>query len=149
MTPRIPSAIALIAAAGIAITACSPHNEQASEVKVDTATEQNPASLGTGSSETTTRATPTTARTAAASDVLFIDCFGAPVSEPTAVSTDCADTTAQITAVTWDKWAATEATGTGTAPDGTEAEIELSQPTNTGTNEVFTVVTVDGVVVAN
>lgn len=139
MTSRIPRALALVAAAGLTLSACHPPHQQDSTEKVDTATEQNPDSLNPGG---------TTTSTAAADSVMFIDCFGEPTTEPTVVSTDCSTPAARITGVTWDEWGEDTATGSGTAPDGSVSEIELSEPVDTGANTVFTVVTVDDVVVA-
>ncbi|AIT60645.1 hypothetical protein [Corynebacterium doosanense] len=158
MTSRIPSALALVAAAGLTLSACHPPHQNDSAEKVDTATSQNPDSLGVHSSEdeansshetSSATTTTTTARAAAEDEVMFINCFGEPSTEPTAVSTDCTNPAAQITGVTWDEWTEESATGHGTAPNGSTSEIELSEPTDTGTNTVFTVVTVEDVVVAN
>lgn len=155
MTSRIPSALALVAAAGLTLSACHPPHQNDSAEKVDTATSQNPDSLGVHSSESeahssheTSSATSTT-RPSTADEVMFINCFGEPSTEPTVVSTDCANPNAQITDVTWQEWTEDGATGRGTAPDGSASEVELSEPTDTGANSVFTVVTVDGTVVAN
>ncbi|AWB82234.1 hypothetical protein C3B44_07585 [Corynebacterium yudongzhengii] len=148
---RTPSAIALIAAAGLTISACVPPNENPSDTKVDTATEQDQDTIGSADSQQTTAAETeaqdqdqATADPAAEGDVMVIDCFGTPQTEPTALSADCQNPDQQITDIQWDEWTEESATGTGTGPDGEEAQIELSEPTNNGTAMVFSVVLVDG-----
>lgn len=157
MNARTTAGLALAAVAGLALSACSPQLEHPSDEKVDTATSQDAASIGTATAETTGAATATETADAEADDeatatgvageaeVLFIDCFGEAAAEPEAVSTDCADPAAQITEISWESWSEDEATGTGIGVDGAESTVELSQPTETGAATVFTVVTVDGV----
>lgn len=159
MTSRNPRALALalVAVAGLTLSACHPPHQKDSTEKVDTATSQNPDSIGVHSSEsksnsshaTSTATTSTSSAASSQDEVMFIDCFGEPSTEPAVVSTDCSTPTAQITDVTWQEWGQKTATGTGTSPNGATSKIVLSEPTDTGADSVFTVVTVDDVVVAN
>lgn len=166
MNARRSAALALTASASLVLAACFPPNENPSDLKVDTATEQNVDSVGTGASSTggqetgaeatateTTDATATgteTAEPAAGGEVMVIDCFGAPAAEPTELTADCNDPAgSQVTDITWDEWTEEEATGTGTTAQGEDAEIELSNPTDTGTVLVFSTVTVNGQPVSN
>lgn len=159
MNARISSAIALVATAGLALTACFPPNENPSDTKVDTATEQKADSFG-GSEAKSSEASATdaaattgasaTAEPAADEEVMVIDCFGQPQSEPTTLSADCTDPTgSQVSEITWDEWTAESATGTGTSAEGKEATIELADPTDNGNGLVFSTVTVDGKPVSN
>ena len=128
-------------AASLALSACSPPNEQDSEKKFDTATEA-PAGQATAASSATSSATATTS--AAAELPGYADCQAAPVTEPATLTLDCVRLDDRVTSVQWDEWTAEGATGTGTR--GSEkVDVELSEPTaNEAGATVFTTVTVDG-----
>lgn len=158
MNARISSAIALVATAGLALTACFPPNENPSDTKVDTATEQKADSFGSeakspeasATDAATTTDASATAEPAAGEDVMVIDCFGEPQSEPKTLSADCTDPTgSQVSEISWDEWTAESATGTGTNAEGEKATIELADPTDNGNGMVFSTVTVDGEPVSN
>lgn len=159
MNARSSAAIALIASTGLALSACFPPNENPSDVKVDTATEQKADTAGDSESgpgesgDTGETAPGTSEETVAPStgdEVQVIDCFGEPESEPTELTADCTDPEgSQVTDITWQEWSEESATGTGTSAEGEEAEIELSEPTDTGNGLVFSTVTVDGQPVSN
>lgn len=129
-------------AAGLALSACSPPNQQDSDQKVDTATEA-PAGQATAASSATSSATATTSA-AAAELPGYADCQAAPVTEPATLTLDCVRLDDRVTGVQWDEWTAEGATGTGTR--GSEkVDVELSEPAaNEAGATVFTTVTVDG-----
>ncbi|APT88572.1 hypothetical protein CFRA_03980 [Corynebacterium frankenforstense DSM 45800] len=129
-------------AAGLALSACSPPNQQDSEKKIDTATEA-PAGQATATSSTKSTATATTAA-AAAELPGYADCQAAPVAEPATLTLDCMRLDDRVTGVRWDEWTAEGATGTGTR-GAEEVDVELSEPAaNEAGDTVFTTVTVDG-----
>lgn len=143
------------AAAALAITACTPPNENDSDAKVDTAT--GVAAPTTETSARTTTTAGTTTAIASAELPGYIDCVAAPTREPQVISLDCADNSDQLTAIEWVSWDEDGATGTGTrivtATVGDEeviedVDVELSAVTETSQGLVFSQVEVDGQVVA-
>lgn len=138
------------AAAALAITACTPPNENDSDAKVDTAT-----GVAAPTTETSARTTPTAIASAELPG--YIDCVAAPTREPQVISLNCADNSDQLTAIEWVSWDEDGATGTGTrivtATVGDEeviedVDVELSAVTETSQGLVFSQVEVDGQVVA-
>ncbi|MBD8030811.1 hypothetical protein [Corynebacterium gallinarum] len=143
------------AAAALAITACTPPNENDSDAKVDTAT--GVAAPTTETSARTTTTAGTTTAIASAELPGYIDCVAAPTREPQVISLNCADNSDQLTAIEWVSWDEDGATGTGTrivtATVGDEeviedVDVELSAVTETSQGLVFSQVEVDGQVVA-
>lgn len=143
------------AAAALAITACTPPNENDSDAKVDTAT--GVAAPTTETSARTTTTVGTTTAIASAELPGYIDCVAAPTREPQVISLNCADNSDQLTAIEWVSWDEDGATGTGTrivtATVGDEeviedVDVELSAVTETSQGLVFSQVEVDGQVVA-
>lgn len=143
------------AAAALAITACTPPNENDSDAKVDTAT--GVAAPTTETSARTTTTAGTTTAIASAELPGYIDCVAAPTREPQVISLNCADNSDQLTAIEWVSWDEDGATGTGTrivtATVGEEeviedVDVELSAVTETSQGLVFSQVEVDGQVVA-
>lgn len=143
------------AAAALAITACTPPNENDSDAKVDTAT--GVAAPTTETSARTTTTAGTTTAIASAELPGYIDCVAAPTREPQVISLNCADNSDQLTAIEWVSWDEDGATGTGTrivtATVGDEeviedVDVELSAVTETSQGLVFSQVEVDGQVLA-
>lgn len=143
------------AAAALAITACTPPNENDSDAKVDTAT--GVAAPTTETSARTTTTAGTTTAIASAELPGYIDCVAAPTREPQVISLNCADNSDQLTAIEWVSWDEDGATGTGTrivtATVGEQeviedVDVELSAVTETSQGLVFSQVEVDGQVVA-
>lgn len=143
------------AAAALAITACTPPNENDSDAKVDTAT-----GVAAPTSETSARTTTTAATTTAVASADlpgYIDCVAAPTQEPEVISLNCADNSDQLTAIEWESWDEDGAAGTGTRITTTlvgeqevieDVDVELSVVTETSQGLVFSQVEVDGQVVA-
>ncbi|NMB23408.1 MAG: hypothetical protein GX983_08630, partial [Corynebacterium sp.] len=100
------------AAAALAITACTPPNENDSDAKVDTAT--GVAAPTTETSARTTTTAGTTTAIASAELPGYIDCVAAPTREPQVISLNCADNSDQLTAIEWVSWDEYGATGSGT-----------------------------------
>ncbi|ANE03607.1 hypothetical protein [Corynebacterium crudilactis] len=131
------------ALAAIALVACTPPNQNDSDLKVATATGVKAPAKSTS--------------TAAATDAPgYIDCVAAPTQQPSEISLNCAMDIDQLTDISWSAWTADSATGTGTrvvvSDTGEETETEdvavkLSFPTQSSQGLVFTQVTVDGQVV--
>ena len=143
------------AAAALAITACTPPNENDSDAKVDTAT--GVAAPTTETSARTTTTAGTTTAIASAELPGYIDCVAAPTREPQVISLNCADNSDQLTAIEWVSWDEDGATGTGTRIVTTtvgdeevieDVDVELSAVTETSQGLVFSQVEVDGQVVA-
>lgn len=143
------------AAAALAITACTPPNENDSDAKVDTAT--GVAAPTTETSARTTTTAGTTTATASAELPGYIDCVAAPTREPQVISLNCADNSDQLTAIEWVSWDEDGATGSGTRILTTtvgeqevieDVDVELSAVTETSQGLVFSQVEVDGQVVA-
>lgn len=143
------------AAAALAITACTPPNENDSDAKVDTAT--GVAAPTTETSARTTTTAGTTTAIASAELPGYIDCVAAPTREPQMISLNCADNSDQLTAIEWVSWDEDGATGSGTRILTTtvgeqevieDVDVELSAVTETSQGLVFSQVEVDGQVVA-
>lgn len=143
------------AAAALAITACTPPNQNDSDVKVDTAT--GVAAPTTETTARTTGAEGTTTAVAVADLPGYIDCVAAPTREPQVISLNCADNSDQLTAIEWVSWDEDGATGSGTRIITTtvgeqevieDVDVELSAVTETSQGLVFSQVEVDGQVVA-
>lgn len=143
------------AAAALAITACTPPNENDSDAKVDTAT--GVAAPTTETSARTTTTAGTTTAIASAELPGYIDCVAAPTREPQVISLNCADNSDQLTAIEWVSWDEDGATGSGTRILTTtvgeqevieDVDVELSAVTETSQGLVFSQVEVDGQVVA-
>ncbi|GAB3086727.1 hypothetical protein [Corynebacterium aquatimens] len=160
-------AVAAVAAASLAIAACSPPNEQPSDKKVDTATEQNPDSLpGNGVSATATtnpNITEVASSEAAEKDAelsqantpdgapRFKDCNGDLKSRPNRIQLDCKNQDDVLTDIVWDSWGPDTAEGTGvrktSTPDREPEEnirVILSLPVNSDGELVFDSISVDG-----
>lgn len=148
MKTRITAALAVTATAGLVLTGCFPPNENPSDIKVDTAVEQNPNSLAGGEKAANASPANTAAGTSGVRTVQFIDCVGEPAVQPESVSTNCSDFSAQITQINWEQWGRYTAQGTGMRPDGSAATVELSAPVDNGEFVLFTQVLVDGQPVA-
>ncbi|MGP6173701.1 hypothetical protein [Corynebacterium sp. A21] len=155
---RTSAVAGMTALAGLAIAACSPSLQNASDLKVDTATEfqasSSPATTGTSATGTASATTVAVASGAPS----FIDCVAAPAQTPETVSLSCADDSDSLTTIEWAEWGTTEATGTGiretlnpvtgqvvTAED---VEIILATPIEGAQGLVFTELTVNGELVA-
>ena len=142
------------AVAAFAMVACTPPNENDSDLKVDTATSvAAPTQSATTSAAATEDAAATTTAIAAAELPGYIDCVATPAQEPVTISLNCADNSDQITEIEWDSWEEDSATGTGSrivfTPAGEQevtedVEVELTFPTETSQGLAFSQVTVDG-----
>lgn len=136
------------AVAAFAMVACTPPNENDSDLKVNTATE-----VAAPSQSATTSARATTSEVAAAELPGYIDCVSTPAQEPATISLNCADNSDQLTEIEWDSWDEESAAGTGSritfTPAGEQTvtedvEVELTFPTETSQGLAFSQVTVDG-----
>lgn len=150
---RKGAAVVGAAALALALAACSPPNEQPSDLKVDTATEFV-AAPSRATSSTSTPVDP-------ASLPGVIECVGSPELRPGSLALTCADANDRLIDITWDEWTATSASGTATRetndcdPDcarGTfgktrGVEVELSEPVRSPQGLVFTRLVVDGDVI--
>ncbi|GAB2505395.1 hypothetical protein CATRI_04125 [Corynebacterium atrinae] len=134
------------AALSLVLAACTPPNENPSDLKVDTATQfQAPTSSA--------RPTLDTANLPG-----VIDCVGTPDYEPTTLSLACAGNNDRLFNIDWETWTEESATGIAsretntcdpTCADGTfettrNVEVELSAPIQGPNGLVFTALTVDG-----
>lgn len=149
MTKRTSIAVATVASGALLLSACVPPNENPSDIKVDTATEQSEDTLAgdTDSTSTSDAATTTSVEAAAATEVTYIDCVATPATEPEEITLDCTDTDNVVTDITWSAWTEDYATGEGTDIDGNVTAITLSSPQATGEDVTFTTLTVNGVTV--
>lgn len=157
---RQVAAAGAAAVAALALAACTPPNENPSDVKIDTATEYS-GPVGTptaeaAAEETTEATTPATGTAAAGAQAGaeapgFIDCVAAPVEEPTTITLNCADGSDQLINIEWTEWDEESAVGTATrqSPEGAQEDVDvlLSLPTTSPQGLVFTQITVDGVLV--
>lgn len=153
---RQVAAAGAAAVAALALAACTPPNENPSDVKIDTATEYS-GPVGTptaeaAAEETTEATTPATGTAAAGAQAPgFIDCVAAPVEEPTTITLNCADGSDQLINIEWTEWDEESAVGTATrqSPEGAQEDVDvlLSLPTTSPQGLVFTQITVDGVLV--
>ncbi|MBN9644782.1 hypothetical protein ACFSSC_07700 [Corynebacterium mendelii] len=136
---------ATAAVAAVALCACSPPGEVASEKKIRTATYSPSTAWPLG---------PDPATATGKDHPGFIDCVGPAAPVPLSMSLDCTTDNDRLTAITWLTRSPQGATGRGTrvtvADDGTTTTIpgvvvELSEPIPTpGGDEVFSHVVVDG-----
>ena len=140
--------VGVASVAALALAACTPPNENPSDIKVDTATEY------TGPPEAETRqasGTDEDVDVAAAELPGFIDCVGTPSEEPEVITLDCVTYADQLTNIEWEEWGEDEATGTGlrlsTLGQEDEVEVVLSTVTTTPQGLVFSQITVDGEIV--
>lgn len=131
---------------GLALAACTPPNENPSDLKVDTAT-QFKAPTSSARPDFDTANLPG-----------VIDCAGTPDFEPDTLSLACAGNNDRLFDIDWETWTAETATGVAsretntcdpTCADGTfetteDVEVELSAPIQGVNGLVFTALTVDG-----
>ncbi|WPF66884.1 MULTISPECIES: hypothetical protein [unclassified Corynebacterium] len=151
---RSTALAAALAASALAISACSPPNQQDSEAKVPTATSFSaaaPQQAASASAPATTasHAAPSTSASpseARANATQFIDCTQTPTVEPSQVQLNCFGTN-QITALEWE-WEDDSATGRGIQinPNGSteDATLELSEPVSMDGAQVFSQVRLNG-----
>lgn len=148
-------ATALTGLVAVGLAACSPPNQQDSEVKVETAQGQSADSITEGSTWTTGEASAksssksanaATTAAAGAGEVSFVDCVAAPAQEPAQVTLDCANPADAIVNIQWTGWGEDEAEGNGlNQTTGAPAVVTLSEATETPDGDVYTVIEVDGV----
>ena len=145
-------ATALTGLVAVGLAACSPPNQNDSELKVETAKEQDAASVtegwttGEASAESSTTGTATAA--AGVEDISFVDCVAEPAQEPDRVTLDCANPADAVVNIQWSTWGADEAQGNGTnQTTGLPAVVTLSDASTTAEGEVYTAIEVDGVAV--
>lgn len=127
---------------GVVVSACSPPQEQPSDVKVDTATSFRAAPASQAVSSTSAAPAPLPG---------VIECVGAPEFEPESLALACADDDDRLVDITWDTWTPEKATGTavretterGRTERTRDVEVELSEPVRSPQGLVFTRVTVD------
>ncbi|MDO5512980.1 hypothetical protein [Corynebacterium sp.] len=138
MSPSARTQASVILGLGVLLAACSPPNEQPSDLKVDTAT--------------VFRATPATTTSAAAGPRPgVIECVGAPEFEPTSLALSCADDDDRLVGIDWESWTSTSATGTATRETRRQGrtertrdvEVRLHDPVNSPQGLVYSRVTVD------
>lgn len=164
------AAAALAAAAALGLAACTPPHQNPSDLKVDTATSQDPDSLAS-SGETgnaTAGATATnvaeassvrasstasataTALTAGDNTPLVDNCAQTGLERPTSLNLDCKDNRERLEDIVWDEWNEDGAKGTATRitvnPDRVVegAQVLLGSPQEVDGRLVFTVLSVDG-----
>ena len=147
--PRHTRALSILGL-GVLISACSPPNEQPSDLKVATATEF----VAAPTSPARVTGTPVDP----ASLPGFIDCVGSPELRPGRLALACADNNDRLIDITWDEWTASSASGTatretndcdpscarGTFERTRGVEVELSEPVHSPQGLVFTRLVVDG-----
>lgn len=141
--------VGVASVAALALAACTPPNENPSDIKIDTATEY------AGPAEAETRPASGTGDTTVADTVEelpgFIDCVGTPSEEPEVITLDCVSYADQLTNIEWEEWGGDEAVGTGLrlSAVGQEDDVEvvLSTLTTTPQGVVFSQITVDGEIV--
>ncbi|GAB3694692.1 hypothetical protein [Corynebacterium nasicanis] len=116
---------------GVVVSACSPPHEQASALKVDTAT--------------ATRVTPTATTAAPLPGV--IDCVGAPEHQPATLALSCLNDEDKLVDISWERWSSTTAVGTAVRETGStrtrDVRVELSAPVTTSQGLVFSAIAVD------
>lgn len=132
-TPPHTRALTLIGL-GVVVSACSPPQEQPSDIKIDTAT--------------SFRAAPTSPTTSLPG---IIECVGAPEFEPKSLALACADDDDRLVDITWEIWTREKATGTavrerkerGRTELTRDVAVELSEPVHSPQGLVFTRITVN------
>lgn len=163
------AAAALAAISALVISACSPPNEQPSDLKVDTATSQNAEALAgsdlageTSAAAATnvaeassvraseTASATSTARTTGDNTPLFNNCGDTGLERPTSLNLDCEGGKERLEDIVWDEWTENGAQGTATRitvdPDRVVegAQVTLGSPEEVDGDLVFTVISVDG-----
>lgn len=139
------AALAGIIGLGVVLSACTPPNENPSDLKVDTATEFV--------------ASPASSSLAVPADLPgVIDCVGTPEHSPDSLSLACADDNDRLVDIEWTDWDEESAVGTatretndctpscaaGSVEETDNVEVELSDPVAGSGGEVFSTITVDG-----
>lgn len=150
---RVTRALSILGL-GVLISACSPPNEQPSDLKVDTAT-----GVRTTAATTDTPTSAAAGSTVSAADLPgVIDCVGTPELRPDRLALACADNNDRIVDITWSEWTPTGAEGTATRETNDcdpscaqgsiertrNVEVELSEPVESSQGLVFTRLIVDG-----
>lgn len=165
------AAAALAAVAALGLAACTPPHQNPSDLKVDTATSQDPDSLAssgeTGNAATaaatatnvaeassvrasSTASATATARAAGDNTPLVDNCGQTGLERPTSLNLDCKDNREHLEDIVWDEWNADGAKGTATRvtvnPDRVVegAQVLLGSPKEVDGRLVFTVISVDG-----
>lgn len=150
---------------GLTLASCSPPHQVDSHKRVDTATSvtagQGGASRAVSAASTnkTSNAHPAPATGSAPT---YIDCTGAPVTQPNYIALACGDNNDRLVNITWSRWDATEAVGTATRETNTclpncadghiesvnNVEVKMGVPTETDQGITFTQLTVNNEVIA-
>lgn len=158
---------AVAAVAALALAACTPPNENPSDIKVDTATGQNPASLpGEKAAATPTNvleaatASPTASATETVTAVgtsdatpLVNNCGATGLERPTSLTLNCSDQNDYLQDIVWDVWDDQIAQGTATrittnpARQVEDTQVVLGNPVIESGVLVFDTISVDGVVI--
>lgn len=164
------AAAALAAVAALGLAACTPPHENPSDLKVDTATSQDPDSLASSGETGGATAAATATNVAEASSVrasstasatatalaagdntpLVDNCGQTGLERPTSLNLDCKDNRERLEDIVWDEWNADGAKGTATRitvnPDRVveNAQVLLGSPKEVDGRLVFTVISVDG-----
>lgn len=163
------AAAGIAALATLAITACTPPNENPSDQKIDTAVTQNADSLASSGSTGQSSATSatnvaeassvrasssaaTSTAVAAQDNTPFLNnCDASDLQRPTSLNLDCKDDKHRLEDIVWDQWTADGASGTATEvtvdPDRVVegAQVTLGAPKEVNGKLVFSTITVDGV----
>lgn len=121
--------VAAVACLAVGAAACTPPNENPSDKKVDTATEQNadslPGSQISGTDTTNTNVAEAEAtkesdrdaqRSSASSpdgNPRYVDCNGDLKERPNKIVLDCKNQDDELTDIVWESWDADTAVGTG------------------------------------
>ena len=170
-TTRKVATVAFAAMAALGLAACSPPNEKDSELKVDTATTQDPDSLlgkgqigateATGapnvtdaneSAQATTSALRENAETAPDGTPLFIQCEGYTDYQPVEITLNCKDRNDVAENIMWTSWTDEIAEGITTRNWRDQnrivenSQIVLSNPDVVDGKLVFTELKVDGAI---
>ena len=138
MTHTFHTRAGVILGLGVLLAACSPPNEQPSDLKVDTATP------GRSVPPSDVQA----AATAEDEEIPgVIECVGTPEFEPATLALSCTDDSDRLVQIDWDTWTEDSATGTAVREAGGKrtrgVEVTLSEPVITSQGLVFSQVTVD------
>ncbi|MDO5668546.1 MAG: hypothetical protein Q4G50_00935 [Corynebacterium sp.] len=137
MTHTFCTRAGLILGLGVFLSACSPPNEQPSDVKVDTATPGRTAPVAQSKQATQLPG--------------VIECVGTPELEPSTLALSCTDGTDRLVQIEWDTWTTDSATGTAVRETGSQrtrdVQVTLSEPVPTSQGLAFSQVVVDGRVI--
>ena len=167
--PSRIAAAGIAAIAALAITACTPPNENPSDQKVDTAMSQSADSLASSGSTgaaktanvtnvadasaaqaTATAASTTTVTAGADATPLLNNCGVTGLQRPSALNLDCEGNKERLEDIVWDEWTANGASGTATQvtvdPDRVVegVSVVLGAPQNVDGVVVFGAISVDG-----